>query len=521
MHVYATKLLATLGLCALLGGCKTDQLEDHLWRQVTTEHFTLISDTSGERSVQLARELERFRAAVLMISGAHLVPEPVPTKIFLFSNWGSYFAYTGGSSMLGFTYPTLRANYLVISPGVFGTDPKRIIFHEYVHYLLGHQRTQYPTWFDEGLAEFMSDVQESPTTLTIGNIPREGINAYAHLWKIPLREIMADDFVLDWRAERVTSFYAQSWATVSYLMSRQDSAATAGRSNTVESVATQQQTRREQLQTYIELLNTGTPRARAFSTAFNCTEAELTGEIRRHLRRRRLPGISVAQSDLHYSTAVQHALLAPHQVAAHLGELTLLMGSEGGRRAEALFQRALSGAPGNGVARAGLAVALAQQQRYAEALAHARRSVLDSPDVAETHLDLARVLLGICAYNLQQGSDRDCQSLVLEARRRFERSLQLAPSAPEAHAGMGMALARLAHAPDRPQAIKHLTFAYDLSRWLPQLSLELAKLYLKDGRAELARESLTNVIRWAKSEGMRHEAEGLLKDIAAQPAPAS
>ena len=244
----------------------------------------------------------------------------------------------------------------------------------------------------------------------------------------------------------------------------------------------------------------------------------MTGEIRKHLRRRRLPGISVALADLHYSTDVRHALLAPHQVAAHLGELTLLMGHEGGKRAESLFKRALADAPGNGVARSGLAVALAQQQLYEEALTQARRSVLDAPNVPETHLDLARVLLGVCAYNLQNGSDRDCQQLVLEARQHFERSLQLAPAAPEAHAGMGMALARLSHGPDRPQAIRHLTFAYDLSRWLPQLSLELGKLYMKEGRADMARDSLTNVIRWAKSESMRQEAEGLLQSIATAPA---
>ena len=481
-----------------LAGCRTTTIEQHEWRQIDTPHFTLISNARGTESAQLARELERFRALVLRVSGTPLAPEPVPTRIFLFADWGSYFAYTAGTNMLGFNYPTLRANYLVISPGVYHTDPKRIIFHEYVHYLLRHQRTRYPTWFDEGLAEFLSDVREVGDELRVGNIPREGINAHAIQWRIPLRELMATDFVLDWRPARIAAFYGQSWATVSYLLS--------------QPVSTDAIDRRPQLATYLRLLNAGEPRATAFEAAFGTNEAELTREVRRHLQRRRLPGIGVPIAELPPLADVRHRVLASHAVAAELGELTLLQGQQRAPLAEQLFNRALAVQPADGAARAGLALALAQQQRYEEALAQAKRAVANTPTLARVHIDLAKILFGLCG-DAARATHPDCRRMLEVARTHFEQSVALAPHAPEAHAGMGMTLAQLQE--DHAGAIEHLSYAYDLSQWLPQIGMAIAKLYLAEGRQAEARTSLTHVVRWAKSEQLRREAESLLASLQA------
>ena len=490
--------LALLGAMLLGSGCQSPgvdvpRLDAHTWRKVSTAHFTLVSDETENASVQLALDLERFRALVLRISGARLAPEPIPTKIYLFSDWGSYFAYTNGRNMLGFTYPTLRTNYLVISPGVYKANRTRIIFHEYVHYLLRHQRIRFPTWYDEGLAEFMSDVRVRDGIAHVGNIPREGINAYALYWRVPLQALMADDFVLDWPPSRIASFYGQSWATVSYLMSSP--------------------ARRGQLQAYLEQLNNGATRSSAFQAAFGTDAPVLTREIRRHLHRRRLPGIAVPLAELEYPTHVTHTVLAPHQVASDLGELTLLVGRQRAVLAQRLFEMTLAHAPDDAPARSGLAIALAQQQRYADAISEAQRAVNTVPDSPQAHLDLAKILFGMCAAGDALAPQASCRPLLDAARGHFERSMQLSPEAPEAHAGMGLALARLGE--ERTRAIEHLNFAYDLSQWLPQLSLELAKLYLADGREAQARQSLLHVIRWSRSDLQRREAEDLLARLAA------
>lgn len=493
-------LLAGSLVLLLASGCQSKPFDAHVWRQISTPNFTLISNADAAGSVRLARDVERFRAAVLRLTGATLAPELVPTRIYLFADWGSYFAYTSGTNMLGFTYPTLRTNFLVISPGVYHTDPRRIVFHEYVHYLLRHQRTRFPNWYDEGLAEFLSAVREQGDALLIGNLPREGIDANATAWRIPLRELMAEDFVLDWPRQRIAAYYGQSWAVVSYLMTPPEPGSP---------------DRRPLLNAYLQLLADGSSRNEAFDRVFGSDDGVISREIRRHLNRRRLPGISVPLAELRYDKQVQHRLLAPHQVATQLGELTLLRGQASAPLAAHLFDRALAGDTNNGRARAGLAVALAQQQRYSEALTEAQRAVANSPSDAETHLDLAKILFGMCGADIERARQPDCQLVLRTARGHFERSVQLAPGAPEGHAGMGMTLSRLQEDPN--QAIDHLNVAADYSQWLPQLSMELARLYLQEGRTAQARQNLELVRRWSRSDNQRREAEAMLSELSGAP----
>ena len=100
------------------------------------------------------------------------------------------------------------------------------------------------------------------------------------------------------------------------------------------------------------------------------------------------------------------------------------------------------------------------------------------------------------------------------ARDQFERSLELAPATPEGRAGIGMTLSRLQENPSR--AIVSLNSVYDLSQWMPQLNLELAKLYARAGKADLARQSLTQVVRWTKSNILRQQAETMLAQMSGQ-----
>ena len=488
-----------LGCLALQTGCTSARIEDFTWRRLQTEHFTLISNAPAADSIDLARSLERFRAVVLRVSGLALTPEAIPTKIYLFADWGSYLKYTNGTSMLGFNYPTLRANYIVISPGVLGTDPQRIIFHEYVHYLLRHQRTSYPGWYDEGFAQFMSDVRIDQGRVLIGNLPREDVSVYVRYWKLPLKTVLENDYVLDWPPENVAAFYAESWATVHYLM-------TGSNANDPD--------RGRQLRSYLQLLNAGVSRDAAFSSAFPYDQATMTRQIKHSFERRRVTGLEVPLAKLNYQRRVDETVLAPHQVASDLGELTLVLGDSKAALAQSLFERTLQVEPHNSQARSGLAMALAKQTQFERALAEARAAVEADPNRADAHIDYAKILFGVCGADSAGEPPASCVDMLRMARDQFQRSLQLAPTAPEGHAGVGMTLARLRE--NTPAAIVHLTTAYDLSQWIPQLNLELAKLYVRAGQQDLARRSLTQVVRWAKSLTLRQQAATMLTQLTAR-----
>ena len=492
-------LLAALSLNVGLTGCASGKIENFTWRKLSTEHFTLISNAPRAESVELARAVERFRALVLNISGATLTPETIPTKIYLFTDWGSYFKYTAGTSIVGFNYPTLRANYIVISPGVLDSDPKRTIFHEYVHYLLRHQRSSFPAWYDEGFAQFMSDVTIRDGHVLVGNLPREKVEAYVWKWKLPLKQVMTNDYVLDWAPENVQAFYAESWATVNYLLS---------------GAALNDPARTKQLATYLQLLNSGVGRDAAFATAFQTEYATMTRQVKSFIERRRLPGVDVAESSLSYKRWVREEVLETHQVASDLGELTLLLGEHKAALAQSLFERTLQVDPKNSAARSGLAMALAEQTQFERAIAEARQAVDEDPTRAAAHLDFAKILFGVCGADTSAAPSPGCVEMLQVARDQFERSLELAPATPEGRAGIGMTLSRLQENPSR--AIVSLNSVYDLSQWMPQLNLELAKLYARAGKADLARQSLTQVVRWTKSNILRQQAETMLAQMSGQ-----
>ncbi len=493
-HWRAATLLLVL---VALAGCRSGAVNDYAWHEVQSEHFTVITNEAAPDAIELAQKLERFRAIVLHVSGATIGPESVPTKIFLFSDWASFFEYTGGPHVLGFTWPTLRANYIVIGPGVYHTSQERVIYHEYVHYLLRKHRAKFPGWYDEGLAEMLSNIQTDSGDVVIGNVPREGINVYARAWFLPLREVLNHDVDLGGHDAHTAAYYAQAWATVHFML--------AGGAGGMED-------RSDELSEYLTLLNDNVERGTAFDQAFNgLSYRGLTSEVRRYMRKRRLPGLRVPEAELSFSSHYELRPLPVSDAASELGELVLLKRNRA-PLAQELFEHALLARPTNVQARSGLAMALAYQEQYQRAVSEAQQAITDDPELSNAHLDFARILFGVCRAGLADDAPEQCLDFLEAARSHLERSLALNPQSAESHANYGLTLAQMDD--DLHAAIRHLNTANDLATWIPQLSYELGRLYLRTDQPTLAERSLTNVIRWSNNSTLKAQAQVLLDHTA-------
>ena len=95
-----------------------------------------------------------------------------------------------------------------------------MIFHEYVHLLVGNALAEVPTWFNEGLAEYYSTYQMlGEREATLGRVHENHVFALRERF-IPLTELLAVDHrsPLYNEGDRRNIFYAESWSLVPYLL---------------------------------------------------------------------------------------------------------------------------------------------------------------------------------------------------------------------------------------------------------------------------------------------------------------
>ena len=116
----------------------------------------------------------------------------------------------------GFYQSGPERDYIVLKSGA---TPARAIVHEYIHLLLNHGTAPLPLWFEEGTAEFYSNIVFSGTRLLVGTpIPEHvaALDSSKSLNAADLGAVTRTSRVYDERA-RAGVFYAQSWALVHML----------------------------------------------------------------------------------------------------------------------------------------------------------------------------------------------------------------------------------------------------------------------------------------------------------------
>jgi hypothetical protein len=138
------------------------------WIEVRTPHFVIVSAIPEERTVNLARDLENFRAAVQIITNIGRFEERIPTTVYVLPHGVEALGFKG--DIAGYFRAEMRANYAAVIP-VTGAPLDDTLKHEYVHFLL-HNRDAlaYPPWFDEGFAELMATLNATVTRSNLASL---------------------------------------------------------------------------------------------------------------------------------------------------------------------------------------------------------------------------------------------------------------------------------------------------------------------------------------------------------------
>src|ERR1022692_720718 len=131
------------------------------WLKIKSPNFELFT-TAGERNGrEVARHFEQVRAFFLDAMGLGLKSGP-PVRIVVFRS-------DKGSRLPSAFYLGTDDHDYIIMKGASGENFP-VAVHEYTHLLLKHSGMRPPVWFNEGLAEFYSNLKPVGGKVEVGGI---------------------------------------------------------------------------------------------------------------------------------------------------------------------------------------------------------------------------------------------------------------------------------------------------------------------------------------------------------------
>lgn len=212
----AAAVVAIIGLSC--GGARTTGggHAPAAWREVTSEHFVIWTNTSPERAATLVRTMENLRRVVL---GVSFFKAEIPGKSFVvaFDDLDELHQYSPPQFI---AYAWSARNMLrqpVISLAAASLEDARyIVTHELTHVISFNVIPDQPAWFAEGIAGYFETVRvdEGKETVDVG-VPIEGRLGYLRRGGLMPTAQM---FACGKPACMDDAFYATTWALVTYLL---------------------------------------------------------------------------------------------------------------------------------------------------------------------------------------------------------------------------------------------------------------------------------------------------------------
>ena len=231
------------------------------WHEARTANFIVYSDGSERDAREFAEKLERFHYVLRLYHGLEAPPPPNRLRVFLLPTITAVGRMAGGDGIAGYYVGDARATMLVGTRNE-GTrsndirtrrdeteiDAESILLHEYSHHFMYHYfPATYPTWYQEGFAEFWGATRFLPNNVVeVGRpVNYRYLSFQGGRW-LTARQLLAAQSYAD--VPELDLLYAEGWLLVRYTFENRE--------------------RHRQLQRYLALINGGKPYAEAAAEAF-------------------------------------------------------------------------------------------------------------------------------------------------------------------------------------------------------------------------------------------------------------
>jgi hypothetical protein len=317
------------------------------WRRIDTPNFIVVGDVSARELRATATKFEGFHEALRRVLPSSTTSSPVPTVVIVFPNNAAFTPfkpqYNGKprEDIAGYAAAGLDVNYIaMLSSEDYGD---RVIFHEYTHMIVANAVARVPVWLNEGLAEFYSSfaLMDGGKRAQIGRPIVEHLRLLNGSLRVPLADLLKVErgSPLYNEGNRVSDFYAESWALTHMLLNGQPS-------------------RINELSDYLRRVGGGASEMQAWEQVFGTQRTD--GELRNYLRRPTFGTVLIEFAEKVTAVPMKETPMSAADAAGFLASLQLR--NLGPDAAATILEPALKQEPANATANTAMArIELARQ----------------------------------------------------------------------------------------------------------------------------------------------------------------
>jgi hypothetical protein len=192
------------------------------WQYFQSPNFELYSANSTGDSRDLLEHMELLRA-IFLETFKLSVRQPQPVTIYYFDRSADFeqyrpAVYRGDAEYSGFCLNQADRTVITLAPARDEDTARQVIYHEYVHHLFRITEQNPPPWYNEGMAELFSSLEEDHGKLVLGQPVVGRVIDLRNGRMLPFAQLFATpyDSAVFRDSGHVGIFYAQSWALLHY-----------------------------------------------------------------------------------------------------------------------------------------------------------------------------------------------------------------------------------------------------------------------------------------------------------------
>jgi tetratricopeptide (TPR) repeat protein len=366
--------------------------KDEKWVEARSPNFIVVSNASPQQARNTAIQFEQIRA-LFQNSMAFAKDHPTPVITILAAKdektlaslLPEYWATKGRVHPAGIFLDYLYQRQVAVQLSGMGDNPYEAIYHEYYHSLTLPYFPGLPLWVAEGMADLFGNSKISGKTASLGMADPGLIEQLHEQALIPLPVLFHVDHTSPYYNEsnKVTIFYAESWALIHYLMLGDNGA------------------HRPQFTAYLDALSHGESQDAAAAKAFGDL-AKLQKALQSYAGNNafyELQGPAPARIS---ESDVQVRDLSESEAEAYRGGFLAM--HQQFNEADSLLQNAVRSDPKLALAQRNLAFLYYQQSKFDEARAALDAAIALDPKDSLTHFLRAELASGGRSAELEDSS---------------------------------------------------------------------------------------------------------------------